>query len=127
MVPVSVANRFEPSVVAVVAVVVLVVEKPQVAEYAVATGGGCLQVDVGFVGTKAVRLVVGAVQLGPAEPEGRAVVQRELFAEGLEAGGNGCLMGRNVTKSPDPERMIEQLCGIAHHGWSVDRALRTEE
>jgi DhnA family fructose-bisphosphate aldolase class Ia/ferredoxin len=51
----------------------------------------------------------------------------ELFAEGLEAGGSGCLMGRNVTKSPDPELMIEQLCGIAHKDWSVDRALRTEE
>jgi class I fructose-bisphosphate aldolase len=51
----------------------------------------------------------------------------ELFAEGLEAGGSGCLMGRNVTKSPDAERMIEQLCGIAHKAWSVDRALRTEE
>ena len=51
----------------------------------------------------------------------------ELFAEGLEAGGNGCLMGRNVTKSPDPQGMIEQLCGIAHKEWSVDRALRTED
>ena len=51
----------------------------------------------------------------------------ELFAEGLEAGGNGCLMGRNVTKSPDPERLVAQLCGIAHHGWTVDRALRTED
>lgn len=51
----------------------------------------------------------------------------ELFAEGLEAGGNGCLLGRNVTKSPDPQALIEQLCGIAHRGWSVERALRTEE
>jgi len=50
----------------------------------------------------------------------------ELFSEGLEAGGNGCLMGRNVTKSPDPERLVSQLCGIAHYGWSVDRALRNE-
>ena len=51
----------------------------------------------------------------------------ELFNEGLEAGGSGCLMGRNVTKSPNPGRLIEQLCGIAHNGLSVDRALRTEE
>jgi class I fructose-bisphosphate aldolase len=50
----------------------------------------------------------------------------ELFAEALEAGGKGCLMGRNVTKSPDPQRMIEQLTGIAHKGWSVDEALRGE-
>jgi class I fructose-bisphosphate aldolase len=51
----------------------------------------------------------------------------ELFSEGLEAGGSGCLMGRNVTKSPNPGRLIEQLCGIAHNGLSVDRALRTDE
>jgi len=51
----------------------------------------------------------------------------ELFAEGLEAGAKGCLMGRNVTKSPDPQRMVEQLCGIAHRGWTVGRALRTED
>ena len=51
----------------------------------------------------------------------------ELFAEGLEAGASGCLMGRNVTKSPDPKRLVEQLCGIAHKGWSVERAMRTEE
>lgn len=51
----------------------------------------------------------------------------ELFAEGLEAGASGCLMGRNVTKSPDPQRMVELLCGIAHQNWSVDRAMRTEE
>jgi Fe-S-cluster-containing hydrogenase component 2 len=48
----------------------------------------------------------------------------ELFAEALEAGGKGCLMGRNVTKSPNPERMLEQLTGIAHKGWSADEALR---
>jgi DhnA family fructose-bisphosphate aldolase class Ia/Fe-S-cluster-containing hydrogenase component 2 len=51
----------------------------------------------------------------------------ELFAEGLEAGASGCLMGRNVTKSPDPAYMVEQLCGIAHQGWSIERALRTED
>jgi len=51
----------------------------------------------------------------------------ELFAEGLEAGGKGCLLGRNVTKSPDPQALIEQLCSIAHKGWSVERALKTEE
>jgi Fe-S-cluster-containing hydrogenase component 2 len=35
-------------------------------------------------------------------------------------------MGRNVTKSPDPSYLIGQLCGIAHQGWSVERALRRE-
>jgi DhnA family fructose-bisphosphate aldolase class Ia/Fe-S-cluster-containing hydrogenase component 2 len=48
----------------------------------------------------------------------------ELFAEGLEAGCNGCLMGRNVTKSPDPEKLIHQLSQVAHRGYSVDDALR---
>ena len=37
----------------------------------------------------------------------------ELFAEGLEAGCQGCLMGRNVTKSPDPEKLIRQLGGLS--------------
>jgi fructose-bisphosphate aldolase, class I len=50
----------------------------------------------------------------------------ELFAEGLEAGGKGCLMGRNVTKSPDPEKLMRQMIMIAHHGYSVDEALRGE-
>jgi fructose-bisphosphate aldolase, class I len=48
----------------------------------------------------------------------------ELFAEGLEAGCCGCLMGRNVTKSPDPEKLMRQMVSIAHHGYSVDDALR---
>ena len=48
----------------------------------------------------------------------------ELFAEGLEAGCNGCLMGRNVTKSPDPEKLIRQLSLVAHEGFTVDEALR---
>ena len=50
----------------------------------------------------------------------------ELFAEGLEAGCHGCLMGRNVTKSPDPEKLMRQLCQIAHEGYTVDEALRGE-
>ncbi len=50
----------------------------------------------------------------------------ELFAEGLEAGCQGCLMGRNVTRSPDPEKMIRQLGQIAHEGYSVDEASRGE-
>jgi Fe-S-cluster-containing hydrogenase component 2 len=50
----------------------------------------------------------------------------ELYAEAQEAGAAGCLMGRNVTKSPNPEKLISQLSGIAHRGWSVDEALRGE-
>ena len=51
----------------------------------------------------------------------------ELFAEGLEAGCSGCLMGRNVTKSPDPETLIRQLGQVAHDGYTVDDALRGRE
>jgi class I fructose-bisphosphate aldolase len=47
----------------------------------------------------------------------------ELYAEAQEAGASGCLMGRNVTKSRDPRALVEQLCRIAHQGWSVDEAL----
>ena len=50
----------------------------------------------------------------------------ELYMEAQEAGAAGCLMGRNVTKSPDPAHMIEQLTGIAHREWSVDDALHGE-
>jgi DhnA family fructose-bisphosphate aldolase class Ia/Fe-S-cluster-containing hydrogenase component 2 len=50
----------------------------------------------------------------------------ELYAEANEAGASGCLMGRNVTKSPNPKALIEQLCNIGHHGWTVDEALRGE-
>ncbi len=46
----------------------------------------------------------------------------ELFAEGLEAGCSGCLMGRNVTKSPDPEKLVQQMVQIAHEGYSVEEA-----
>lgn len=48
----------------------------------------------------------------------------ELFAEGLEAGCHGCLMGRNVTKSPDPEKLTRQMVQVAHEGFTVDDALR---
>jgi len=48
----------------------------------------------------------------------------ELFAEGLEANCVGCLMGRNVTNAPDPEKLIRQLGKIAHEGYSVDEAER---
>jgi DhnA family fructose-bisphosphate aldolase class Ia/Fe-S-cluster-containing hydrogenase component 2 len=51
----------------------------------------------------------------------------ELFAEGLEAGCHGCLMGRNVTKAPNPEQLARQFGLIAHQGYSVDEALRGEK
>lgn len=50
----------------------------------------------------------------------------ELYAEAQEAGASGCLMGRNVTKSPDPKALIEQFSNIAHQGWTVDEALRSQ-
>jgi class I fructose-bisphosphate aldolase len=48
----------------------------------------------------------------------------ELYAEAQQAGASGCLMGRNVTKSPDPKTLIEQFGRIAHQGWTVEEALR---
>jgi class I fructose-bisphosphate aldolase len=61
-------------------------------------------------------LVLGGERLN----NDRAVL--ELFNEGLEANCAGCLMGRNVTKAPDPEKLIRQLGEIAHEGYSVDEA-----
>ena len=51
----------------------------------------------------------------------------ELFAEGIEAGCSGCLMGRNVTKAPNPEKLMGQMVQLAHDGYSVDEALRGEK
>jgi len=51
----------------------------------------------------------------------------ELFGEALEAGCSGCLMGRNVTKAPDPEQLMRQMVQLAHDGYSVDEALRGEQ
>ena len=48
----------------------------------------------------------------------------ELLDEGLQAGCNGCLLGRNVTKSPNPEALIRRLCQVAHEKYSVDDAER---
>ncbi len=48
----------------------------------------------------------------------------ELLDEGLQAGGQGCLMGRNVTKSPDPEGLVRRLAQVAHENYSVDDAER---
>jgi class I fructose-bisphosphate aldolase len=48
----------------------------------------------------------------------------KLFADGLEANCVGCLMGRNVTKAPDPEKLIRQLGQIAHAGFTVAEAER---
>ena len=46
----------------------------------------------------------------------------KLLADGLEAGCSGCLMGRRVTQSPDPERMVRQLVQIAHPAYAMDLA-----
>ena len=46
----------------------------------------------------------------------------ELLADGLAAGGQGCLMGRKVTQSADPEKLVRQLCRIAHEAAAVDDA-----
>jgi len=43
----------------------------------------------------------------------------ELLTDGLEAGCSGCLMGRRVTQSLEPERLVHQLIEIAHPGCST--------
>ena len=39
----------------------------------------------------------------------------------------GCLMGRRVTQSPDPERLVDQLVEIAHPGCSGDNIKQKEQ
>ena len=51
----------------------------------------------------------------------------ELLTDGLEAGCSGCLMGRRVTQSPDPERLVHQLVEIAHPGCSGDDLTPNEQ
>jgi fructose-bisphosphate aldolase, class I len=50
----------------------------------------------------------------------------ELYADAQKAGASGCLIGRNITESPNPRAMIKQLYHIGHQGWTVDEALRGE-
>lgn len=66
-------------------------------------------------------LVLGGARL----PSDRDAL--DLFAAGLEAGCSGCLMGRNVTQAPDPERLIHQMAQMAHEGLSVNAVLRGEK
>jgi class I fructose-bisphosphate aldolase len=50
----------------------------------------------------------------------------ELLESGLQANCAGCLMGRNVTRAPDPEKLVRQLARIAHAGWSIDQVEQAE-
>ncbi len=45
----------------------------------------------------------------------------ELVEEGLKAGCNGVVFGRNVTKSKNPGKIVENIIKIVHEGISVDR------
>ena len=66
---------------------------------------------------------VPVLVLGGARSENERDVL-ELLDEGLQAGGKGCLMGRNVTKSPNPEELVRRLCQLAHENYTVDDAER---
>lgn len=48
----------------------------------------------------------------------------QLLVEGLQANSAGCLLGRNVTKAPDPEKLVRQLGQLAHGGYSMNEAER---
>ena len=47
------------------------------------TGCGRLEIDIGLVLPQAVGLKIGIIEFGPAESQRSAVVQRQLFSEGL--------------------------------------------
>jgi class I fructose-bisphosphate aldolase len=51
----------------------------------------------------------------------------QLFADGLQAGCSGCLLGRNVTISPTPELLMRQLIKIAHAGFIVEEAVNLQK
>jgi DhnA family fructose-bisphosphate aldolase class Ia/Fe-S-cluster-containing hydrogenase component 2 len=50
----------------------------------------------------------------------------ELVQEAFEAGAAGTVFGRNVTKAPDPAKMVRDLCAIAHEGKTVDELMAPE-
>ncbi len=50
----------------------------------------------------------------------------ELVAEAFEAGAAGTVFGRNVTKAPDPAKMVRDLCRFAHEGATMDDLLAPE-
>ena len=51
----------------------------------------------------------------------------ELVAEAFEAGAAGTVFGRNVTKAPDPAKMVRDLCALAHGGATLDALLPPPE
>jgi DhnA family fructose-bisphosphate aldolase class Ia len=51
----------------------------------------------------------------------------QLLTDGLEAGCSGCLMGRRVTQSPNPEELVRQLVQIAHRTYSMEAVKQTEQ
>jgi len=58
---------------------------------------------------------VPVLALGGARSE-RDLDALELVSEALAAGGAGTVFGRNVTKAPDPAKMVRDLCAIVHGG-----------
>jgi class I fructose-bisphosphate aldolase len=51
----------------------------------------------------------------------------QLLTDGLEAGCAGCLLGRRVTQSPNPEELVRQLVQIAHRTYSLDVVKQNEQ
>lgn len=69
---------------------------------------------------------VPVLALGGARSE-RSSDALELVVEALEAGGAGTVFGRNVTKAPDPARMVRDLVAIVHQGKRVEDVLPVEK
>ncbi|MEW6201857.1 MAG: 4Fe-4S dicluster domain-containing protein [bacterium] len=47
----------------------------------------------------------------------------EVVDEAVRAGAAGVVFGRNVTKSKDPRRMVQDICALLHGGKSVDEIM----
>ena len=50
----------------------------------------------------------------------------ELVVEAFEAGAAGTVFGRNVTKAPDPAKMVRDLCALAHGGATIEGLIARE-
>jgi class I fructose-bisphosphate aldolase len=69
---------------------------------------------------------VPVLALGGARSE-RDSDALELVAEALEAGGAGTVFGRNVTKAPDPAKMVRDLVALVHEGKRVEDVLPVQK
>ena len=59
---------------------------------------------------------------GPHKEDPRSTL--EMVKAGMQAGGVGATIGRNIWKSKNPAKMAEAISSIIHHNMEVDHAFQ---